>query len=415
MDLAVPKPDASSSFSSASSASSNNGHSEPHTSTLGRLSLSRQGDRSQSREGDRRGRTLSRRWLDADGEPRRAVSLSNIVKIVIDKMKGHRNFLHTAEEYPVIPATPPITPPLPEAAETAPSKAVVAEPALPAAKPLTAQEKSSTYKIAWHDNDFMTSDEVRPMRLGLEYTKVESVMQSRGIESTVVVFGSARIRPLAEIEARIEELGAMVAAGDDKAVAALETARKLLPLSRHYDEARLLGKLVAQHSDGFRLVVCTGGGPGIMEAANRGAYDAKCESIGLNITLPHEQHPNPYVTPELCFSHHYFAIRKMHFLLRAKALVACPGGFGTFDELFECLTLVQTGKMARIPIVLLGKDWWQSAVNFTFLADNGVIAPSDLKLFVMVDTAREAWEHICGFYAGEMENIRQNSGDAPLA
>jgi predicted Rossmann-fold nucleotide-binding protein len=195
------------------------------------------------------------------------------------------------------------------------------------------QEQSSAYKIAYTDMDFMLSDVMRPARLLIEHTKVSTILDKAGIESTIVIFGSARIRPMQSLLKTIAEIEGRITVGDPKAPADLAKTKKLIDLCRHYDEARTFARIVAQHSDGKRLVVMTGGGPGIMEAANRGAHDAGAESIGLNITLPHEQHPNPYVTPEFCFSFHYFSIRKMQFLTRCKALVACPGGFGTFVSL----------------------------------------------------------------------------------
>jgi uncharacterized protein (TIGR00730 family) len=253
--------------------------------------------------------------------------------------------------------------------------------------------QAPSYRLAFQDLDFLLRDELRPVRLQLELLKPELALQEQGIESTVVVFGSARIpdpdTAAANLEAAVSELR------QDDANPALKrrvrSAERSLANSRYYEEACKLGRLIGRHSDDHRLVVITGGGPGIMEAANRGAQDAGALSIGMNIVLPHEELPNPYITPELNFQFHYFAIRKMHLLMRAKCLVAFPGGFGTLDELFETLTLIQTGRIQRIPVLLFGKDFWSGVINFQALVDEGTIAPDDLDLFTYVDTAEEAW------------------------
>lgn len=239
--------------------------------------------------------------------------------------------------------------------------------------PDTPQTRAPAYRLAFADADFMTREELRPVRLQLELLKPQMVMDERGITSTVVLFGGARI-PAPEHA---------------------DTARTpvLAALSRYYEEARRFAKAITERSMetyGRDWVVCTGGGPGVMEAGNRGASEAGGQSIGLNIVLPHEQAPNPYVTPDLSFNFHYFAIRKMHFLMRARAVCIFPGGFGTLDEMFESLTLIQTGRMKRIPFLLFGRDWWNSVINWAQLAEAGVISPEDLNLFQIVETAEEA-------------------------
>ena len=243
--------------------------------------------------------------------------------------------------------------------------------------PDTPQSRSPAYKLAYDDYDFMGRDELRPVRLQLELMKPELLMQEYGVESTIVLFGGARIpEPSRKHEAGTETLAA---------------------LSKYYDEAREFARIMTLNSgaNGTREhVIVTGGGPGVMEAGNRGAADAGGVSIGLNIVLPHEQAPNAYVTPDLCFNFHYFAIRKMHFLMRAEALAIFPGGFGTMDELFESLTLIQTGRMKQVPILLFGREFWTSIINFEALAEAGTISREDLDLFQYVDTAQEAAEVI---------------------
>jgi hypothetical protein len=238
----------------------------------------------------------------------------------------------------------------------------------------------SAYEFAFSDPSFITRRELRGVRLQLEYTKPDLIQQEHGIDATMVVFGSARIK--STDDARTE---------------------RELRMARYYEEARKLGALAAGHGlkclPDERLVVCTGGGPGIMEAANRGAFESGGLSVGLNIALPHEQVPNEYLTPELCFQFHYFALRKMHFLMRAKVLVAFPGGFGTLDELFEVLTLIQTGKASPVPILLFDQAWWEKLINWEFLVSEGMISSEDLQLFRFVETADQAWEEICRFYA----------------
>lgn len=239
--------------------------------------------------------------------------------------------------------------------------------------PATPQTLSPTYRLAFADPDFLTRDELRPVRLQLELLKPELAMNAAGVTSTVVLFGGARI-PSPERR---------------------ETARtrQLADLSHYYEEARRFARAITEMSlqgGGREYVVTTGGGPGVMEAGNRGAAEAGGKSIGLNIVLPHEQAPNAYVTPELSFNFHYFALRKMHFLMRARAVAVFPGGFGTLDEMFETLTLIQTGRMRRIPFLLFGRTFWERVIDWDFLAESGTIAASDLELFRVVETADEA-------------------------
>jgi uncharacterized protein (TIGR00730 family) len=252
--------------------------------------------------------------------------------------------------------------------------------------PDTPQTRAPTYRLAWNDPDFMTQRDLRPVRLQLELLKPEMTLAERGIRSTVVMFGGARLPE----------------PGGDAWAAKNETQRKnLLKNARYYDEARKFAQLCSKQSaeSYYReFVVVTGGGPGVMEAGNRGAADVGAPSIGLNIVLPHEQAPNLYVTPELCFNFHYFAIRKMHFVMRAKAVVVFPGGFGTLDEFFETLTLIQTGRMERVPVILFGKDFWEHAFDLDYLAEQGTISPGDQDIIDYADTADEAWNIIAKFY-----------------
>ena len=270
---------------------------------------------------------------------------------------------------------------------------------------LQAINESPSYRLAYEDADFLTSNDLRPVRLQLELLKPERYLRQHNIHSTIVVFGSARLLPPAQARAQLEALeqGAGAQSGDPALAAEITRARKQLEYARYYDEARRFADIVSRHFQQQQrrdFVVVTGGGPGIMEAANRGAYEAGARSIGLNITLPHEQAPNPFISPELCFQFRYFGLRKMHFLLRAKALVAFPGGYGTLDELFETLTLVQTGKVERMPIVLVGEPFWRRAIDFEFLVEEGVIARHDLDLFTIVDSADAAVAVLQDFYKG---------------
>ncbi len=253
---------------------------------------------------------------------------------------------------------------------------------------------STSYRLAFQDPDFLLKDELRPVRLQLELLKPELALQEKGVESAVVVFGSARFLEPPAAAARMKEARAELSRdeGNPDLQLKLKQAERALSGSRYYEEARRLGYLIGRHSDNRHQVVTTGGGPGVMEAANRGAHEAGGLSIGMNIVLPHEQYPNPYITPELNFQFHYFAIRKMHLLMRAKCLVAFPGGFGTLDELFETLTLIQTGKIRRIPVLLFGRQFWERVIDFQALVDEGTISAADLSLFSFVETAEEAWE-----------------------
>jgi uncharacterized protein (TIGR00730 family) len=267
---------------------------------------------------------------------------------------------------------------------------------------------SPSYEIAYKDLDFINGNTGRAVRLQLEYSKAEWTMNQLGIKSTIIVFGSARIQPQDKTEQKTDELRKLSAASPNDLSFAdkLKKAEKALEMSRFYEQAREFGRIVSEESqadplknDGqFDYVICTGGGPGIMEAANRGAYEAGALNIGLNIKLPYEQRPNPYISPPLCFQFHYFSIRKLHFLLRAKALVACPGGFGTFDELFEALTLRQTERMQPIPIILFGEEFWRKCINFNALVEAGVIDRKDLELFYFTESSQEAWNIIKHFH-----------------
>jgi uncharacterized protein (TIGR00730 family) len=247
---------------------------------------------------------------------------------------------------------------------------------------------TSAYRLAFTDTDFLLRDELRPVRMQLELLKPELVQTELGIESTVVIFGSARILPRELAQERLER----AQSGGDEA--AIKAAQNQLTMSRFYEEARSFSQIVTQKSRELNtpIYVVTGGGPGIMEAGNRGAHEMQGKSIGLNIVLPHEQEPNAYITPELCFQFHYFGLRKMHFLMRSIALVCFPGGFGTLDEMFEVLTLIQTGKCRRRPILLFGRAFWSRLIDFDWLVETGVISPADLGLFRYVETAQEAWE-----------------------
>ncbi|MCL2305409.1 MAG: TIGR00730 family Rossman fold protein [Planctomycetaceae bacterium] len=257
---------------------------------------------------------------------------------------------------------------------------------------------SPSYEIAFQDKQFIDSDAARAIRIDAEVTKPEWFFERYGIRSTIIVFGSARFVDRETALERVQK-----AANEQ----ALRKANQELEMSRYYELARQFAFLVSQQNqcrldaggnDVYNYVICTGGGPGIMEAGNRGAYEAGALSIGLNIQLPYEQHPNPYITPQLCFQFHYFAARKLHFLLRAQALVVFPGGFGTFDELFEALTLRQTNKMQKLPVIVFGREFWEKTINFNHLVETGVINPEDLELFHYVDSPEEAWEMIQAFH-----------------
>ena len=258
---------------------------------------------------------------------------------------------------------------------------------------------SASYRQADQDVEFLRQDENRGVRLQLDYYKTELLLEAHGIEHTVVVFGSTRIHEAAAARREVETLRAALAKnpGEASLERRLAIAERIEAQSPYYETARELGRLIgaAGHGPGDnRVTVMTGGGPGMMEAANRGAFDVGAKSIGLNITLPHEQYPNPYVAPELCLRFHYFALRKLHFVKRACALVAFPGGYGTLDELFETLTLIQTRTIRPVPVVLVGKEYWRRAVDIDFLADEGVIDPEDRELFWYAESADEIWRGI---------------------
>lgn len=274
---------------------------------------------------------------------------------------------------------------------------------------LAAILNSSAYLLAEQDTQFLRRPELRAARLLLEYLKVDSLLIDEQIRSTIVVFGGTQVVEREEAERRLELAQAALAKtpGDATAQRTVSRAEATLAKSKYYDEARAFARLVSstcQINGECEYVVVTGGGPGIMEAANRGAADVNAKSIGFNITLPEEQKPNAYITPNLCFQFRYFALRKMHFLLRAKALVVFPGGFGTIDELSDALTLRQTGRMQAIPIILYGTDYWRRMIDFDFMADEGVIRDEHLKLFSYSDSPDDAWRQICEFHASEFHH-----------
>ena len=264
-------------------------------------------------------------------------------------------------------------------------------------------KSSASYRKAYEDLDFLNRRELRPVRLQLELLKPELVLSENNIHSTIVVFGSARVLEpeAAKKELALAQAKAKARPNDYDRAQAVALARERMKFSRYYNEARRFAAIIsrAQQTDKrLEFVIVTGGGPGIMEAANRGAYETNCKSIGLNITIPHEQDPNPFITPGLSFMFHYFSLRKMHFMMRAKAMVAFPGGFGTLDELFETLTLVQTGKKRAIPIVLFGKKFWKRVVDFNYLAEAGMISWEESRLVTVVEKAEEGWAHIRNFW-----------------
>jgi uncharacterized protein (TIGR00730 family) len=263
--------------------------------------------------------------------------------------------------------------------------------------------KSPSYQLAELDIDFLGRKENRPLRMQLELLKTETLLREHQIEATVVVFGGTQIMPREQAEAVLHEAKHNVAKAphDRKIARALDRAERIIAKSHFYDEAREFSRLVstAAEVDGHpRFVVMTGGGPGVMEAANRGAFEAGAKSVGLNIDLPHEQEPNPYITPDLCFQFHYFAMRKFHFVLRAAALVVFPGGFGTLDELFDCLCLRQTRRMQQIPIILYSRAYWDGVIDFHRLADEGVVDDDDLNLIDYAETPQQAWNIIAKFH-----------------
>jgi uncharacterized protein (TIGR00730 family) len=264
--------------------------------------------------------------------------------------------------------------------------------------------QNSSYHLAEQDAEFLARPDVRGPRLEIEYLKADIILTEHRVDQTIVVYGSTRILEPAAARRGVEALRAAVRSNPEnhETRARLKAAERILAKGEYYDVAREFGRLVGE-AEKHRLVIMTGGGPGIMEAANRGAFDVDAKSVGLNIELPHEQYPNPYVTPDLCFRFRYFALRKFHLLLRAKALVAFPGGYGTLDELFEVLTLIQTRKIKPIPVILVGEHFWRRAVDFDYLVEEGMIDLEDRELFWFAETARQIWEGILRWYevAGE--------------
>lgn len=279
-------------------------------------------------------------------------------------------------------------------------KPVQEDPGAPAL--VQAIMRSDEYKLADEDVAYLRSDDTRGVRLQLDYLKAEQLLEKHDIRHSIVVFGSTRIVEPKAAEKRIEDLEAALSEnGDDPEISrALRIAKRIGAKSRYYEVAQAFGRIVGRQdvTGSDKLVLVTGGGPGLMEAANRGAHDVASTTVGLNIVLPHEQFPNPYLTPGFCFRFHYFAIRKLHFLLRARALVAFPGGFGTLDELFETLTLIQTRKIAPLPVILVGEEYWRRVFDPDFLVDEGVIDPEDRDLFWFAETAEEIWADILRWY-----------------
>jgi uncharacterized protein (TIGR00730 family) len=263
-------------------------------------------------------------------------------------------------------------------------------------------EQSPSYKLASEDIAFLNRDALRPVRMQLELLKPEMALAEQNVRSTIVVFGGTQVRERPDAERRLAAAQEALVKAPDNPILQRTVARaeRVLAKAHYYDAAREFGKLVSsncQLGGTCDYVIVTGGGPGIMEAANRGAFDVGRKSAGFNITLPAEQFPNPYITPELCFQFRYFAMRKMHFLLRAKGLVVFPGGFGTLDELTDALTLIQTRRMAAIPIIMFGREYWDRVIDFEFLADEGIIDDAHLKIIQYADTPQEAWEIIASF------------------
>ena len=258
---------------------------------------------------------------------------------------------------------------------------------------------SSNYQLAHEDRELLNSDEMRGVRMLLEINKPEKILEEQNILSTIIVFGGASLTDKSSIENRLELAKNSLTKDPSSSNLQREITRlkNLQSISHYYDSAREFAKIVSRQNQKEHCnshVIVTGGGPGIMEAANRGAFDADCKSIGLNISLPNEQHPNAYITPGLCFKFNYFALRKFHFVMRSVAAVFFPGGFGTFDELFELLTLRQTGMKTQIPIILFGRDYWSKVINFQFLSDHGLISDEHMNLFQYADSASEAWDII---------------------
>ncbi len=276
--------------------------------------------------------------------------------------------------------------------------ATAGQDAAQASKPSLYSGPDSSYDLAFADPEFLLHPELRSVRMQLELLKPEMIQREENIESTIVMFGSARILPADVAQQHLTAAESLPeGAARDQAV---RKAKSQVVMSRYYEEARAFAGMVTTHSAQLQspIYVVTGGGPGVMEAGNRGAFEVGGKSIGLNIVLPHEQEPNPYITPRLCFQFHYFALRKMHFLMRSVALVCFPGGFGTLDELFEALTLMQTGKCRKRPVLLFGREFWSKLVDFDHLVDTGMISPDDVNLFRYVETAQEAWDTLRNVY-----------------
>ncbi len=280
--------------------------------------------------------------------------------------------------------------------------------------------ESPTYKRADQDIEYLARDELRSCRLQLEFLKPELILEETGIQSTIVVFGGSRILPPTIAKQMVDQTRKTLEKDpkNPELKQRYAIAKKILDKSRYYEIAREFGQIVGKSGRGHedsRLVIVTGGGPGLMEAANRGAAEVGAKTVGMNITLPEEQRPNPYITPELCFQFRYFALRKMHFLMRAKALVVFPGGFGTFDELFEILTLVQTRKVEPLPIILVGEKYWRSAFNAQFLVEEGTIDREDTELFWFAENAQDIWDGILKWYKKQKKSIfeKNDKKDTP--
>lgn len=276
-------------------------------------------------------------------------------------------------------------------------------------------EELPHYQLAYRDDEFLARPELRPVRLQLELLKPELIQEEQGVASTIVVFGSSRIPAPEDVEGELEEAERAAEENPDSHAAQreLERARRRCRLAEYYREARRFARMVSDYCQvcsPYELVIATGGGPGIMEAANRGANEVGAKSLGLNIRIPHEQEPNPYVSPELSFFFQYFALRKMHFLLRAKALAIFPGGFGTLDELFDTLTLIQTGVMDPIPVVLVGPEYWNRVVSFDALVEEGTIDPEDRELLTYAEDAEEAWRSVLDAYP-EIREMHEEAVD----
>jgi hypothetical protein len=271
----------------------------------------------------------------------------------------------------------------------------------------TEQTCSPSYRLAFDDPDFLLQDEQRAVRLLLEWQKPDQILQQNRIDATWVIFGSARIHDPEKLKLELEQLQQEASKNpSDELNEKIKTKRTLLEKAHYYHECVKLARLLADETNtGVKATVVTGGGPGIMEAANRGAYEAGAPTIGLNIVLPTEQEPNRFITPQYCFQFHYFAIRKMHFLIRAKALIAFPGGFGTLDEIIETLTLMQTGRIKRYPVLLFGESFWRRIINFEALLEEGMISAKDLKLFHFVNSAEEAVTLIKDYYKNQTAQL----------